>query len=195
MNQLYCIPSLNDIKALAAITPKHMRPSINPSAVVLEGALTDEECDAIIAGFMFEEEPYKHQACGAETREGRTPLRSSLNPIRHFAKEMNDIWWKFDLDDDPIAWLQTYEAGGVYQPHTDDEPSQSRKFTTIALLSHPAQYEGGQLRIVPYPHVYDIPKTRGTMVAFPSWMLHDVLPIEFGIRQTINMGFWGPPFR
>jgi PKHD-type hydroxylase len=71
----------------------------------------------------------------------------------------------------------------------------SRKLTSVILLTDPSEYEGGALSLLIYPELIDIPKTRGTMVVFPSWLLHQVSPVENGIRQTLNVGFYGPPFR
>jgi hypothetical protein len=190
----YSVPSLEELKHIVTPVPMYMRPTLLPYFVVCEGALSNEICDSIIYTLM-KEDGYRFEGCEAETRECSRPLHPVLNPIFQFTWSMNSIWWNFVLDNEPGAWLQTYEVGDSYDTHTDGSLGQTRKLTTIALLSDPADYDGGQLRMIPYPEQHHIPKTRGTLCVFPPWMLHDVSPVERGLRQTINMGFWGPPFR
>lgn len=187
------IPSIGDIAMMASVTPAYMVKTLNPHAVVYEGLLDDETCDHIVEHLMYVE-PYEYTGCGATTRECPELLHSLLEPIMQFTLDVNHEFWDFDVKT-PGAWLQTYEAGGYYQLHSDAEIGQSRKLTTIALLSDPNDYEGGELRLIAYPIGYDLPRTRGTLVTFPAWLLHEVLPISSGLRQTINLGYWGPPFR
>lgn len=194
MNEPYSVPSLDKIKDLAYRTPSYMHPNLSPSLVIFEGGLSNNLCDEMIKVAM-EEEPYPFPSCEATTRECQRPLHPVFGPLIHFAIETNKLWWNFDLDDIPGAWLQTYEVGDSYKMHTDGFYGQTRKMTAIVLLSDPSEYEGGILRFVAYPEIHESPKTRGTICVFPPWILHEVSAIEDGFRQTINLGFWGPPFR
>lgn len=190
--EIVTFPTLEKLETMAAKVPAYMRPSLTPSAAYVEGWLTDADCDEISAS-LAGLEPYTHQDCGAVTRESGG--RPCLDQIEHVGRGLNAMYWGFDLDQDPVSWLQTYEEGGKYQRHMDASPGQTRKFTAVALLTDPMYYAGGMLRLFYHPVIFPIPRTRGTIVVFPSWMEHEVLPITHGHRQTINMGFWGPPFK
>lgn len=194
MKQPYTIPSFEIIDALMVRYQSGMFQSPRPEAVVLEGYLRDDQCDEILK-FGMREEPYEHVHCDAVTRELGFFGHASLAPIQSAARMANDFLFNFDLSDMPISWLQTYETGGSYQMHTDGAPGQSRKLTAVALLSDPQDYLGGDLEVHAYEDEYLIPRTRGTIVVFVPWVRHRVTPIRAGLRQTINMGFWGPPFR
>jgi 2OG-Fe(II) oxygenase superfamily len=194
MNMPYSIPSLDKLKLMAKMTPKFMYPSITPWVVIWEGGLSSNVCDSIIE-IMMVEEPYKFPSCLAITRECPLPLHPIFDPIIQFTLEMNNVWWGFDLTHTAAAWFQTYEVGDKYNMHMDGAPGQTRKLSTIVLLSDESEYEGGVLKLTPFPEQHEVPKTKGTMCTFPSWILHEVYPIERGLRQTINLGFWGPSFK
>jgi predicted 2-oxoglutarate/Fe(II)-dependent dioxygenase YbiX len=194
MADIYTIPRAERLEELKSIVPDYMRPNnIVPQAVVGVGVLTADECDRIIEATM-QEEVYSFHGCNAETRECSRPLHHSLNPIVSFTMRTNHQYFGFRLDPEPAAWLQTYTKSDSYQIHADSMPAQIRKLTTVALLSDPNDYSGGELRVIPWPEYETIPKQRGTLVTFPAWMLHEVLPVTGGVRQTINLGYWGPPF-
>lgn len=192
MATLTTYPSKEVLQTRAADTPKHMRPNEVPFAAVLEGFLSVEQCIEI-QNLAKSVEAYTHPDCGALTRE--IPFDPSLDPIEEAGRFLNRMYWKYDLDPGQFSWLQTYEAGMGYQMHMDGSPGQMRKLTAVALLTEEDQYAGGTLRLHYHPLSFDIPRSRGTISMFPSWILHDVSPVTKGVRQTINMGFWGPPFK
>jgi hypothetical protein len=175
--------------------PEYTHPNKIPYIVMVEGYLSDELCDNIITE-CEQLEPYHMEGCHAETRECVWPLIPALKPIQLLVEYVNGWAWKYDLDEtDPRAWFQTYGWGGDYPLHMDGSAGQTRKLTGLALLTDPKDYGGGDLTMHIFPGTVPIPKTRGTVVIFPFWMWHDVSQISRGKRQTINMGFFGPPFR
>lgn len=192
MSALLTFPSGYSLDQAYANTPDFMRPSKVPYAVSLEGALSISQCEEIIDALSVAD-PYKVKGCGAVTREFvAAPV---LDPIETVARNMNDLYFQYNLDPGQHSWLQTYEKNGDYHRHMDGTPGQTRKLTAVAMLSSPAVYEGGKLRINVAPKSFVVPRTRGTIVVFQHWVEHEVTPVTAGIRQTINMGFWGPPFK
>lgn len=191
--RMYTIPLPDAIYKAREITPDYMRRSSVPYAFVGEGVLSNELCDALIDE-LTPLEAYKHPSCDATTREAVRPFTSTMKPIVEFSKQTNATIFGFQLDENPGGWFQTYTPGQGYPLHSDGDIGQSRKLTTIVMLSDPSWYMGGVLRIVPYPGYAEISNVRGTMVTFPSWMLHEVTEVTWGIRQTLNVGFWGNPF-
>jgi hypothetical protein len=194
MGDLVTIPSRQRLEEAASVTPTHMHPNTLPSAVVLKEALSPEECDAILDSYR-DVDPYSFAGCGAMTREKSSPLSAALKPLTEVTEGLNGLFWEFLLDHSPTAWLQTYEAGGKYALHTDATPGQSRKLTAVLMLSDHTNYVGGSLEMRIEPRSYSVSRTRGTVVVFPAWMPHEVTPITRGVRQTINLGYWGPTFK
>jgi hypothetical protein len=192
---VYTIPDEDTMRLRKKMVPGFMRPNLLPMAVVYAGVLNDAECDAIVKqGNTISD--HKVPTCNATTRTFRRPLPHVLDRIEICARVANYDYWNFLVDEGPEAWMQTYVEGGDYHRHSDAEVGQTRKLTAVALLSQKNDYAGGNLILVDSqnnPHVVE--RTRGTVVVFPSWHMHEVTTITSGYRQTINMGWWGPPFR
>lgn len=191
---LYTYPPLSVLTKAEQATPEYMHPNTIPQAAIATAYLTNLQCDYIQEA-LYPIEAYVRRGCNAETREAPRPLPIVLDPIVIFARQVNDLFWNHKIDSEPGAWMQTYEEGGKYQLHVDSSPGQMRKLTAVAMLTDPSNYVGGDLELIDVKIPIPIPRARGTIVVFPPWTLHRVTPIESGVRQTINLGFWGPPFR
>jgi hypothetical protein len=175
--------------------PEYMRPCDVPLAVLIEGAFLKDYCE-MITNWGLEQDPYDFQHCGATTRELPATRPNHLDPMADLAATINHHFFKFELDPDPHCWMQSYSVYGDYQMHTDGVPGQSRKLTAVLMLTDESEYAGGFLELhLPSQSPISIPREQGTMVIFPSWMWHCVTRVLEGKRNTINMGFWGPPFR
>jgi predicted 2-oxoglutarate/Fe(II)-dependent dioxygenase YbiX len=82
-----------------------------------------------------------------------------------------------------------YVAGGFYRRHRDvlsdsGEDFPRRISVVMFLTSAGEQYEGGALRIY-QPEAFDIAAKAGTLVAFPSEVPHEVLPVTSGVRDVV----------
>lgn len=192
MNRLYTFPTSVVLERAAAGVPEFMCPDLTPYAAVLEGYLGDAQCDDILER-VGRLEPYGVRGCGAVTRECASD--PSLDIVESAARKLNDWYFRYDLNRGQHSWLQTYGPGDQYQRHMDASPGQRRKLTAVVMLSHPKEYEGGDLGLFVIPKEHTVPRTRGTIVVFQPWIEHAVSPVTSGLRQTINMGFWGPPFK
>lgn len=191
----YTYPHAGNIAHAARTMPQEMRPNLNPICAIYEGALSDDEC-LEIAEYGIKEEPYKFKTCGAWTREmPRDSHLSVLKTVWGAATIANNHYWNFDLDPDPISWMQAYSQGGNYHIHTDGVVGQSRKLTAVVLLSREEDYRGGDLKIHTPDERATLPRTQGSIFVFPPWVWHEVTRITSGDRFTINMGFYGPPFK
>jgi len=193
----YTFPSKEILDALYDHSPDYMYPSKAPYAFIAEGWLKDQECEDILK--IFEHVPsYRMNHCNAITKELTQDMNDSLNLVQAVAEHANHEYWKFDIDHQPTSWLQTYTDGNDYTFHTDHCLGQTRKLTAVALLSNQEDYYGGELKVCAFPGrvmEFYIPKTRGTIVVFPGWTPHEVTLVGEGLRQTINMGFWGPAWK
>ncbi len=196
MLKITTIPSDQEIYSIASRTPKYMYPSALPYAVVIEGALSPGQCEDIIqAGEQLEH--YNFHGCDSlATREFPRPLPSVLTPLVAHIVNRNVVNFAYDLDmSSATAWMQTYAKGNSYDLHTDGSLGQTRKLTGVLMLSDENDYEGGDLVLRDVKHAFRAPRTRGTVVVFSPWVMHTVEPITAGLRHTINLGYYGPPFK
>lgn len=171
-----------------------MYPNDIPWVVYEEGHLSEQTCLTILK-HMLVEESYQFPHCNAHTQEAPLPLPTAFDPVCEFVLEANEKYWKYTLDNVAAAWLLTYFEGNYYQAHMDDTPGQTRKLTAVTMLTGAKHYEGGDLELYIPPNRIPVPKTLGTIVVYPSWVIHEVSPVIRGMRQVANMGYFGPPFR
>ena len=77
-----------------------------------------------------------------------------------------------------------------------------RKLSMTVNLSDPTEYSGGEFEIDRGPHwnderyytVHEI-RPRGSIIVFPSYVYHQVLPVTWGERKSLVMWSIGPPWR
>ena len=89
------------------------------------------------------------------------------------------------------------EEGGHYNWHVDmgRENVEPRKISLSLQLTDPLDYEGCNLVLEAGDGPYVAERGRGTVVAFPSYVLHRVTPIESGTRKSLVVWVAGPEFR
>jgi hypothetical protein len=109
---------------------------------------------------------------------------------------VNHQFWQYAITHSNQTEFLMYEVGGKYEAHTDTEHRHSdttRKITAIAILND--DFEGGQFFIqVSHEKIYPI-QTKGTVIIFPSYMVHGVEPVTKGIRYTAVTWLVGPYFK
>lgn len=83
---------------------------------------------------------------------------------------------------------------GHYDWHIDMGPGKSnRKLSLVCQLSDPSEYEGGELQINT-GKVVVAEKSKGTVILFPSYLLHRVTPVTKGTRRSLVLWIEGPAF-
>ena len=70
-----------------------------------------------------------------------------------------------------------------------------RKLSATLQLTDGALYEGCDLELFGTHQVEAAPRTRGSLVVFPSYVLHRVTPIRTGTRKALVIWSTGPDFR
>lgn len=70
-----------------------------------------------------------------------------------------------------------------------------RKLSVTAQLSDPADYEGGDLEFMINDRTITAPRTQGTIIVFPSFVMHRVTPVTKGVRRSVVAWASGQPFR
>jgi PKHD-type hydroxylase len=117
-----------------------------------------------------------------------------------FAEEANRRAFAFDVTRCCDVQYTEYHADekGHYDWHVDvafshDVPY-DRKISLTVQLSDPSEYEGGSFGI----HNQSLPdwhREKGTVLVFPSYMLHRVEPVTKGVRRSLVAWFEGPRWR
>ena len=121
-----------------------------------------------------------------------------LRIFNYVEKTNNDIF-KFNLSE-IIENMQYTEYDESYQGHYDwhidlgEETSSRRKLAIIIQLSDPCEYEGGELQIFDGGKPKTCLKTKGSIIIFPTFLLHRVTPVTKGTRRSLVLWVAGPPF-
>lgn len=153
---------------------------------------------------------------GFEKRETRRDCRVSQvawiydNPKSHWIYDLlasvvldaNARWFHYDLTGFRDSLQYTVYHGsenGHFDWHLDmgdKYGGPQRKLSLSLLLSDPSEYEGGdfELQTGMKSHTAEL-KDRGTVIIFPSYVLHRVTPVTKGTRKALVAWACGPKFR
>lgn len=111
----------------------------------------------------------------------------------------NEKYFKFDLIHIDTLQYSVYNEGDRYEKHLDshgDGPGKySRKLSFSLQLSDPSEYEGGELSLLYQEKPYHASKEKGAITFFPSYILHEVLPVTKGTRKALVGWVSGPLFK
>lgn len=95
----------------------------------------------------------------------------------------------------PVKWSQIifsrYENGAEYGPHTDspfmataDGGEMRADLSFTLFLSEPASYNGGELVMMPFGSEDRVRLAAGSLVVYPTTLLHRVTPVTRGARYA-----------
>ncbi len=112
-------------------------------------------------------------------------------------KTNNESYWFDLLGFHQELQLTKYTEGDFFDWHLDFGAGEisARKLSVTVQLSDPDEYEGGDLQFMINQKIVTAPRTKGTVIVFPSFIMHRVTPITKGIRQSIVGWVSGPPYR
>lgn len=107
----------------------------------------------------------------------------------------NHATWGFDMAGfcEGIQ-ISRYDVGDHYGYHQDIGGTylSQRKLSIVIQLSDPKEYDGGLLEIFMHGNA---PVEQGTLILFPSYMVHQVTPITKGTRYSLVAWLSGNPFK
>lgn len=179
--------------------------------MVWKAVLTPKEVDAIIA-YGDGLKPMKAELASRKdnidylrlTRVAwmlRNPEIAWLHArLEEMVLQINAQFYRYDLYglNEPFQYT-VYEGaqGGYYGWHVDmgEKNYEPRKISLSLQLSEPCDYQGGDLELEVGDGPYKAEKARGTLIAFPSYVLHRVTPVTSGIRKSLVIWVAGPEFR
>lgn len=189
--------------------------SMNPAAgpqkdqtrlATIDGIFSPEECQRLIAEYTPQLRPALVQDLDQQQSSG---IRKSsavfvfpgpstnwvFERLAMTIEKVNEALYGFEISQFREGFQFTrYEVGEYYGPHYDIGPGDlaERKLSMTVQLSAPGDYTGGELIV--YPE-FVAAKDQGSMTIFPSFMCHDVRPVQTGVRYSLVSWLAGPPFR
>ena len=188
------------------------RPSLNlpvqdMQQFVYTDILTKEACDSLIklysASAVPKEPPVIGTGIGAIDKSIRNVERVLLPTYKDIGGRLaaaglaaNHHNWKFDITHANQAEFLIYPAGGRYQSHTDTFLAHSedcRKLTVLAFLND--DFKGGKFYLQNGHQRFYPPQSKGTVLVFPSFLMHGVEDIEEGTRYSVVCWMVGKFFR
>ena len=112
--------------------------------------------------------------------------------------EANSIW-NFELKSiiDNIQYTEYEGNGGHYDWHLDIGPGSisHRKLSIVVQLSEPHEYVGGDLQIMTGAEYSTVPRGKGNVAIFPSFLLHKVVPLTSGNRKSLVLWVGGDHYK
>jgi PKHD-type hydroxylase len=121
------------------------------------------------------------------------------NRLHQAIERANTKYWQFNLYSMPehIQYTEYYDDGGHYDWHMDMGAGvlSTRKVSITVQLSDPNEYEGGDLQFMRGNYQENAPRGLGTVIVFPSYMLHRVSEITKGTRKSLVLWVGGEHFR
>jgi PKHD-type hydroxylase len=113
--------------------------------------------------------------------------------------EINRKFWQFDLARIETLQHSVYNVGQFYADHVDmmyqAASRATRKLSFSIQLDDPKDYEGGDLLIKTSKEPQAAKREKGTIIFFPSYVLHEVTPVTKGTRRALVGWVSGPPFK
>jgi predicted 2-oxoglutarate/Fe(II)-dependent dioxygenase YbiX len=183
--------------------------NIDDYILVVEGAITNALCDAILEEFKAEEEWQKTVVGGGQVRQEvrsaetivvsyphvieknlkvRQKLDKYLFASAEFAiKKYNEKFPLARIQEDSGYELLRYKEGQFYKEHTDSFKDRPRAVSCSFALND--DYEGGEWAFFNREKVIKVPK--GAAVLFPSNFMypHEIMPVTKGTRYSIITWF------
>lgn len=119
--------------------------------------------------------------------------------LMDYINEANNALWGFNLHTvlDHIQYTEYEGNGGHYDWHLDIGPNSinHRKVSAVIQLSEPNDYVGGDLELHPGNGSFAVPRRKGAVVLFPSFMLHRVTPLTSGLRRSLVLWAGGDHYK
>ena len=145
---------------------------------------------------------YKYRKCKVAWINDKW-IYDILNPFIHSANK--EAGWNFQWDWNESSQFTIYEKGHYYGWHVDqhDTPfkhenkninGKTRKLSLTLQLTDKTKYEGGDFQCQWIDHrkknllntvTIDDAKEMGTVIVFPSFIYHQILPITKGKRESL----------
>ena len=170
-----------------------------------EKAFTKEECEKII-------KIAKDKGLIKGTTKGKSDARQSkicwlhssddlewvFRRITDIVLNLNDRFFQFDIFglNEGLQFTNYKAPSDKYGKHIDRSLDFTiRKLSLSIQLTNPKEYEGGELILHEDEKGEQMKKEQGTLILFPSFILHEVKPITKGERNSLVSWVTGKQFK
>jgi len=179
-----------------------------------KNAIIKEDCDKII---KFAKDKWLSAGIGDEYDPDKPNVDKKIRNSDVVWHNDNDLYklvwsyvndanenakWKFQLDSCQTMQITRYQVDGHYDFHADGNGftreisnsdsctnNKTRKLSMSIVLND--DFEGGEFEFFSGE---EINSKRGTVIVFPSHLVHRVKPVTKGIRYSLVVWFCGEPF-
>jgi len=170
-----------------------------------EKLFTVEECKKII-------EIAKNKGLIEGETSGKLDIRSSkitwlysddnlhwvYEKITGIVLNLNERFFQFDLHglNEGLQFTNYKAPSDKYEKHIDRQLNHViRKLSLSIQLTDPNEYKGGELILYEDGKGTEMKKEQGTLVLFPSYILHEVKPVIKGERNSLVAWVTGKQFK
>lgn len=118
--------------------------------------------------------------------------------ITDIVLNLNDRFFQFDLQglNEGLQFTNYKAPSDRYGKHIDRSLNMIiRKLSLSIQLTNPKEYEGGELILYEDEKGTEMKKEQGTLVLFPSYILHEVKPVTKGERNSLVCWVTGKQFK
>jgi PKHD-type hydroxylase len=180
---------------------------------VWPSALTAVECDSIIERAALYNDQSATVGFSSATRSDESYRSSTIrwldvgtesdlvDRLMHFVNSSNRTNFGVEIVAPYDLQFTEYHGArkGKYDWHQDvwleSTRAYDRKLSIVVQLSEPGDYEGGAFEFFGLQHPGATFAPRGSLLIFPSFLQHRVLPVTGGIRRSLVSWVEGPRWR
>jgi len=169
------------------------------------GAISDFQIAKIVSKAENIQKAETFNQGGSEVRSSRVAWLSDnkdiLDMLFEYVEEANQNHFKTHVYKKADIQYTEYHAseGGHYNWHHDIDwvrnDGLDRKLSVTVQLSEPHEYEGGNFEFSEVESPNSQSRAKGTVLVFPSYLSHRVMPVTRGIRKSLVAWFEGPTWQ
>ena len=118
--------------------------------------------------------------------------------VTEIVLNLNERFFNFDLFgiNEGFQFTNYQAPSGKYGKHVDRGMNLPvRKLSISIQLTDPKEYKGGELYLYNNDKGVSMDKAQGTLIMFPSYTLHEVMPVTKGERNSLVTWVTGKQFK
>lgn len=190
---------------------QNVKPDLDLTCWIYTDVLTEKDCDMLIK--LYNTVPDEEAGIGGKNinivdksvrnvNKVLLPVHKGIGArLAAVGLDANSQRWNFDIKRANQSEFLKYPAGGGrYKGHIDTFLSRDsknieecRKLTVLAFLND--DFKGGKFFLqIGHEKIYP-PQNKGTIIVFPSFLLHGVEDVEEGERYSVVTWMVGPWFK
>ena len=180
-----------------------------PRYAYWDNCFSTEECDTIIdyckgnftlqKGSVMDSEKYSSdrnsEICFINVNSEISWVYQRLTSV---ITNLNSSYFNFDLWGfaEGLQFTEYNSPGGKYDEHLDIICNGViRKLSIVVQLTDENSYEGGDFQLLESSQPTSLSRNKGTLLVFPSFILHRVTPVTKGTRNSLVGWITGKPFK